>query len=137
MRIALRIVLAVFFAAAGTLHLRSPAPFLSITPDWVPYAPQVILLTGIFEWVASVALLTRRFRAAAAIGLAAYAVCVYPANVKHAIDGIDVPGLPSSWWYHGPRLALQPVIIWCALFAGGIVDWPFSSTGRHDRGASS
>ena len=34
------------------------------------------------------------------------------------------PPLPDSWWYHAPRLALQPVLVWWALFAGGVADWP-------------
>jgi uncharacterized membrane protein len=57
--------------------------------------------------------------------LALYAVCVFPANIKHALDGIAVPGLPSSWLYHGPRLAFQPVLVWMALYAGGATSWPF------------
>ncbi len=55
-----------------------------------------------------------------------YAIAVYPANLKHAIEGIVVPGLPESWWYHGPRLAAQPVLVWWALFATGWTSWPFS-----------
>ena len=57
--------------------------------------------------------------------LAIYAVCVFPANIKHAMDALAVGGLPTSWWYHGPRLLFQPVIVWWALFAGGVIDWPF------------
>ncbi|MBE7180927.1 MAG: DoxX family protein, partial [Terriglobus roseus] len=73
----------------------------------------------------SVALLTPRLRRAAGWAFAAYAVCVYPANVKHAIENVNVPPIPSSWWYHGPRLAFQPVFVWWALWAAGVVDWPF------------
>eukprot|EP01035_Chromulina_nebulosa_P008054 gene8054-10896_t len=47
--------------------------------------------------------------------MALYALCVWPANFKHAIDGIQMPYIGNSWWYHGPRLAFQPVIIWWAL----------------------
>jgi hypothetical protein len=43
--------------------------------------------------------------------LALYAVCVFPANIKHAIDSVQLPQLPTSWWYHAPRLALQPVLV--------------------------
>ena len=62
--------------------------------------------------------------------LALYAVCVYPANIKHALNDLNVPPIPSSWWYHGPRLAFQPVFVWWALFAAGIVDWPFHPPAR-------
>jgi len=52
-------------------------------------------------------------------------VCVFPANIKHAFEGIVVPPVSDSWWYHGPRLALQPVLVWLALFSSGVIDWPF------------
>jgi uncharacterized membrane protein len=95
----------------------------------VPFAPQVILLTGLFEIAAAAALVlppVRRLRPWAGIALALYALCVWPANIRHAVDGIDVPPIPNSWWYHAPRLALQPVIIWWTLYASGAIDWPWS-----------
>ena len=109
---------------------RGGAPALSrnilkITPGWVPFPRQVILATGAFELAAAAALLTRQFRKCAGMALAAYTLCVWPANIKHALEGIEVAGLPSSWWYHGPRLAMQPVIIWWALFCAGVIDWPW------------
>jgi uncharacterized membrane protein len=56
--------------------------------------------------------------------LAAYAVCVFPANIKHAFEGILLPPIPDSWWYHAPRLAFQPVLVWWPLFCAGVIDWP-------------
>jgi hypothetical protein len=50
---------------------------------------------------------------------------VWPANIKHAFEGIDIAAIPSSWWYHGPRLLAQPVIIWWALFCSGAIHWPW------------
>jgi uncharacterized membrane protein len=127
MRAVMRWTLAAFFVAAGVAHLTAPASLLAITPGWVPFAPQMIFLTGLFEFAAAAALISRRLRAYAGIALALYAVCVFPANIKHAIEGIDIPAIPSSWWYHAPRLVLQPVIAWWALFASEAIDWPWSS----------
>jgi uncharacterized membrane protein len=94
---------------------------------------EVIVATGICELAGAAALLTGRFRGAAGIALAAYAICVYPANVKHAVDSLSGPGVPQlGWWYHVPRLAFQPVMVWWGLFAGGVVQWPF---GRHPSAA--
>jgi uncharacterized membrane protein len=124
-RAAMRWLMAALFGAAGVAHLAAPAPFVAITPGWVPFAKQVILLTGLFELAAAVALLTPRLRRAAGIALALYSLCVWPANFKHAIDGIDIPPIPTSWWYHTPRLALQPLIVWWALYASGAIDWPW------------
>jgi uncharacterized membrane protein len=124
-RVVLRWILAAFFAAAGIAHLAVPDKLLAMTPSWVPFAPQLIMLTGLCEFAGAVALVTRPLRWWAGVALAVYALCVWPANIKHAIDGIDIPGLPSSWWYHGPRLAAQPLIIWACLYAAGVIDWPF------------
>ncbi len=130
MRRALRFILALAFAAAGVMHLMVPDSFVRITPDWVPFPRSVILVTGVLEIIGACALLTRRYRAAAGTALALYALCVWPANIKQAFEGIVVPPLPDSWWYHGPRLAFQPVIIWAALYGGQVIDWPFRRPSR-------
>ena len=113
------------YLLAGILHVLNPAPFLTITPDWVPYPGAVILLTGLCEIAGAVGLFMPRLRWWAGVLLAAYAACVYPANIKHAADYIRLGTGGLSLWYHVPRLAFQPVIIWWALFAGKVIDWPF------------
>ena len=129
-RAVLRGLLAVSYFGVGLVHLTKPDAFLPIMPDWVPDPRDVILATGACEVAGSVALLTPRLRRAAGWAFAAYAVCVFPANIKHAIEGIDVPPIPNSWWYHGPRLAFQPVFVWWALWATGSIDWPFRGQPR-------
>jgi uncharacterized membrane protein len=129
-RTALRCLLALIYIVVGIAHVRSPTGFLQITPEWVPYPAQVILISGICEVAGAIGLMIPRLRYAAGIGLALYAVVVFPANIKHAMEGIAVGGTQLSWWYHGPRLAFQPVFVWWALWAGGIIDWPFSATKR-------
>ena len=121
------LLMAAFYLAAGAVHLNAPDAFLPIVPGWVPYAREVVLITGVCEIAGALALLTRRYRRIAGIMLALYALCVFPANIKHALEGVPVASLPSSWWYHGPRLLAQPVIIWWALYCSGVIDWPFPS----------
>ena len=128
-RLAMRWVLAAFYLIAGAFHWTAPDGFLPIVPAWVPFPREVVLLTGLCEIAGAGALLTARWRRLAGIMLALYAVCVFPANIKHAIEGVSVGGLPTSWWYHAPRLALQPVIVWWALFASEAIDWPFGRQG--------
>ena len=120
-----RIVLALAYFAVGIIHLRSPDGFLPIVPDWVPSPREVVLATGVAEIAGAIGLMIPRLRRAAAWGLAAYAVCVFPANIKHAIEGVAISGQVLGWSYHAPRLAAQPVIVWWALWAGGIIDWPW------------
>ncbi|WP_240502271.1 DoxX family protein [Sphingomonas panacis] len=120
----MRWVLAAAYLLAGVLHLRSPEPFLAITPDWVPDPRAVIAVTGMCEIAGAIGMLVPRLRRLAGILLALYALCVFPANVKHAIDYITLGRGGLTLWYHVPRLLMQPVIVWWALFAGGVVDWP-------------
>ena len=129
-RFVMRMLLAAFYLSAGTLHLVATDAFLPIVPDWVPLPRETVLLTGLCEIAGSIALMTRRLRRLAGIMLALYAVCVFPANIKHAVEGIHVPPLPDSWWYHAPRLLLQPVLIWWRCFA------PASSTGHSKKGGT-
>ena len=125
-----RTLLALIYLLAGIAHIRSPGGFLQITPEWVPYPEQVILWTGIAEIAGAVGLMIPpriipHVRYAAGIGLALYALCVYPANINHAVNNLAIGGETASWYYHAPRLAFQPVFIWWALIAGGVTNWPF------------
>ena len=129
-RAACRWVLAAAYLAAGLLHLRAPDTFLPIMPGWVPFPRTVVLGTGLCEIAGAVGLLTPRLRRAAGIALAAYAVAVFPANVKHALDDLSAGQATLGWWYHVPRLTLQPVLAWWALFAGEVVTWPFGRAPR-------
>jgi len=120
-----RLVLAIAYAVVGVVHLKSPEGFLPIMPDWVPQARAVVLATGVAEIAGAIGLMIPQLRQWAGWGLAAYAVCVFPANIKHAMEGIELSGVVLDWRYHGPRLLLQPVLVWWALFASGITSWPF------------
>ena len=129
-RSGLRGLLALFYLIAGVAHLRSSGGFLAITPGWVPFPEFVVAFTGVAEIAGAIGLMIPRAaitwaRPAAGIGLALYALCVWPANFNHALNNIPLGGETISWWYHGPRLAAQPLIIWLALWAGEATDWPF------------
>ena len=125
LRTTLRWVLALIYVSFGILHLTITDSMLPIMPPAIPFPREIILFTGLCEIAGGLALLVPSTRKLAGILLALYAIGVYPANLHHAFNSVDVPGLPSSWWYHAPRLAFQPVFVWWALFAGGVVDWPF------------
>lgn len=117
----LRLALGLLYAAAGVLHLAIPKPFISIVPPWVPDAPLVVMLTGLAELAGAAGLLqpwSPRLRRAAGWGLAAYALCVWPANFQHFLLDMARPGHGLGLAYHLPRLAFQPVLIWAALWAG-------------------
>ena len=128
-RIAVRALLALAYGYAGWRHLVTPAPFLAITPPWVPRPELIVAATGIAEIAGAVGLMIPATRKAAGWGLALYALCVWPANFHHALAHIAIGGETLSWWYHGPRLAAQPLIIWWALWASGATIDAYFATG--------
>jgi uncharacterized membrane protein len=130
-RTAMRWSMASLYMLAGILHITVPDKFLLIMPEWVPYPRQVLLATGICEIAGALGLISGKMRRLAGCMLALYAVAVFPANIKQAIEGIDVPPVPNSWWYHAPRLVAQPVLVWWALYCSGAIDWPFGNS--HDQ----
>lgn len=120
---AIRILLSAFYAFAGYMHLAAPAPFLSIMPSSVPYPDAIIFWTGIAEILGSVALvqpLHLRLRQAGAIGLALYALCVWPANINHFILDMAREDGGLGLAYHMPRMIAQPILIWLALWVGQV-----------------
>ena len=124
-RMTARALLIAFYGLAGVAHLVVTDAMVKITPAWVPAPHAVVIATGLCELAGAAALTTVRLRRAAGWAFAAYAVCVYPANVQHAIQDLSHHrGLGLG--YHAPRLLVQPVIVWWALWACAIVDWPFA-----------
>jgi uncharacterized membrane protein len=122
----MRWAMAIVYVAFGFFHITFASEFLPIMPPILPFPREIVLFTGVCEIAGGLGLLIPATRRWAGGALALYAVCVFPANLYHAYAHVVVPGLPSSWWYHGPRLLLQPVLVWWALYVGEVIDWPFS-----------
>jgi uncharacterized membrane protein len=123
-RLSGRLLIGLFYLAAGIFHLTHPAPFLAITPGWVPFPAAVVALTGVAEIAGALGLWTVRWRRAAAVGLALYALAVWPANFNHMLnDGGE------NMLYHVIRLPLQIPLIWWTLWSGGVIHWPWQGRG--------
>lgn len=119
-----RTLLAILYLVAGVLHLVLPAPFIRITPEWVPDPALVITLTGMAEMAGAAGLIQGwwpRLRRAAGWCLAAYALCVWPANIHHMMMDFARADHCLGWAYHGPRMLAQPVLIWAALWSSGAI----------------
>ena len=126
-----RVALGALYLTAAAFHLAKPQPFLGIMPGWVPWPGPVVFWTGLAEAAGALALLqpwSPGLRRAAAIALALYAVCVYPANLNHML--LDLAKADGGWGlgYHLPRLLAQPLLVWLALWSGRVIDWPWQVT---------
>lgn len=127
-RTALRLLLAAFYLLAGAIHVVRPAPFLAIMPSWVPFPDAVVFWTGLAELAGAAALaqpFSASLRRLGGIGLALYAICVFPANINHFIMDMAKPGHGLGLVYHVPRMVAQPLLVWLALWTSSVTDWPF------------
>jgi uncharacterized membrane protein len=113
-----RVFLALLFIVASSLHFISDVE-LKIIPPSLPLRREALYITGIFELLGGIGLLIPRFQRAAAWGLAALLVAIFPANLYHAVKNIQLGGILNSPFYHVIRLPLQGVLIWWALWCGG------------------
>lgn len=104
-------VLGVSMIAVGLLHFVHPDPFLRIVPPPIP-AEFAVYASGVFEVLGGVGLLIPRTRRAAAWGLIALYVCVFPANIYMAVEGIQLdPANPAPEWAAWLRLPFQALFI--------------------------
>jgi uncharacterized membrane protein len=88
--LALRLVLAVSMVAVGVLHFTSPEGFVRIVPAYLPAPLALVYVSGAFEIAGGLGLLVARLRRAAAYGLIALYVAVFPANVNMAVHQIPL-----------------------------------------------
>lgn len=119
----MRLLLGAVYAYAGYAHIVRPAPFLAITPEWVPYPQSVVFWTGVAEIAGAIVLvqpISKPLRQVAGIALALYALCVWPANIHHFTTEMAREDGGLGLGYHVPRLLLQPVLIWLALWVGEV-----------------
>jgi uncharacterized membrane protein len=107
-----RLLLALFFVAAGVLHFVFPAQYASIVPPWLPAHHALVVISGLCEIAGGLGVLPQRTRAAAGIGLILLSLAVLPANVQMLLDA-QTAG-KATWmiallWL---RLPLQALLIW-------------------------
>lgn len=110
---AMKWLLAVLFVAAGVNHFVRAEFYVAIMPPYLPWHEELVYLSGVFEILGGIGLLIPRLQVAAAWGLIALLVAVFPANVHMALSPESVPerfaGVPPFVWW--ARLPLQLVFV--------------------------
>ena len=116
-------VLAVSTGIVGVLHFTNPRPFLDIMPPYLGYHLELVYISGFFEIVGSVGLLVPRTQRAAAWGLIALFIAVYPANIHLALNNPPMDGEIIPAWIRWGRLPIQFVFIyWAWIYTRPAVD---------------
>lgn len=115
---ALLVVLAAAMTIVGVLHFTSPEGFEAIVPRWLPAPRALVYVSGVAEIAGGLGLLLPRTRRAAALGLVALYVAVFPANVNMAVNHLPLGGATLPVWALWVRLPFQLLFIaWAHRFA--------------------
>ena len=113
---ALRLLLSLGMTAIGVAHFLAVDEFTRVVPDYLPAPRLLVLVSGACEIAGGLGLLIAPVRRAAAWGLAALYVAVFPANVYMATHHLSPGGaaIPDALLWG--RLPLQALFIAGALW---------------------
>ncbi|MGA3190112.1 MAG: DoxX family protein [Bryobacteraceae bacterium] len=112
----LLLIAALFYSLAGVLHFLKPAPYLKIMPPYLPWPLAMVYVSGAAEIAGGLGLLIPPVRRAAAWGLVALLIAVFPANVYMATNRVEAGAAALSPAVLYGRLLLQPLLIWWVLW---------------------
>jgi len=101
-----------FYLVAGINHFIHPLMYMKIMPPWVPWADQLVYLSGALEILGALLLLYPQSQVAGAWFIIILLIAIFPANIQMAINFMHLhnPGL----WLAILRLPLQLILIWWA-----------------------
>lgn len=106
----LRGVLAVCIIIVGITHFLVPEQFARIVPP--PFPPFAsVYISGFFEILGGIGLLIPYVSVAAAWGLIALFIAVFPANIYMTLYNIKIDGIPQNQALYWARLPFQAVLI--------------------------
>ena len=107
----LRVVLALAIITVGITHFTRADQFVRIVPPQLPDPLAIVYISGVFEILGGIGLLVPIVSVAAAWGLVALFIAVFPANINQAVNSIPIDGIPDHpalYWF---RLPFQAVLI--------------------------
>lgn len=107
----LRVIHAVAIIVVGITHFIVPEQYARIVPPQLPYPFALVYISGFFEILGGIGLVTPFVSVAAAWGLIALYIAVFPANINMAVNSIPIDGIPHIPWLYWARLPFQAVLI--------------------------
>jgi uncharacterized membrane protein len=105
-----RVLLGLFFIAAGANHFIHPGFYLRIVPGYLPDHALLVAVSGVCECLGGIGLLIPKTQQLAGIGLIALLIAVFPANVQMAAHPELYRDIGSAAAF-SIRLPLQLVLI--------------------------
>ena len=108
-KLILKVLFALIFITAGTLHFVTTDFFMRIMPPYIPWHLFWVYLSGVFEIGLGIMLLIPKFSSFAARGLIILLIAVFPANIYMAMNPQIFPEFSVTGLY--VRLFIQFVLI--------------------------
>jgi len=106
-----RVILSVSIIVVGITHFVKPEEYASIVPPQFGDRFAMVYISGFFEILGGIGLLIPFVSVAAAWGLIALFIAVFPANIYQAIYSIPIAGIPHHPLLYWFRLPFQAVFI--------------------------
>jgi uncharacterized membrane protein len=110
------VLAAIFYVGAGILHFRSPEFYLRIMPPYIPWHAAMVQVSGACEILGGLGLLLPQTRRAAAWGLVALLIAVFPANLYMATNPMEAGAASMAPMLRWGRLPVQVLLIWWVLW---------------------
>ena len=107
----LRVVLAIALVIVGITHFIRPDQYARIVPPVFPAPVALVYISGVLEILGGIGLLIPVVSVAAAWGLIALFIGVFPANIYQTLHSIPIDGIPHHPWLYWARLPFQAVFI--------------------------
>lgn len=111
-----RIATGITFIFTGASHFIIPETFMMMMPPFLPAPLLLIYVSGFFEILGGLGLIVPMTKRAAAFGLVALLISVFPANIYVALNNIQLGGYMNYPVYQWLRLPLQLLLIWWVLW---------------------
>ena len=124
-----RAILSVSIIVVGITHFVKPLEYASIVPPQFGDRLAMVYISGFFEILGGIGLLIPFVSVAAAWGLIALFIAVFPANIYQAIHSIPIEGIPHHPLFYWFRLPFQAVFIaWAWLYTKKPEEQPGASS---------
>jgi len=96
------IIMSWFYISIGLSHFTDPNWFLQIVPPYLPYKLELVYISGFFEIIFGIMLITPSLKHYAAWGLILLLIAVFPANIYLAQT-------------NGAAMNTSPLVAWARL----------------------
>lgn len=100
-----------FYILSGLNHFVNADAYIRIMPDYLPWHPQLVFLSGLAEVALGVTVVIPATRVAAAWGIIVLLIAIFPANLYVAMNDLAYVGNEPNTVLNWVRLPFQLLLI--------------------------